>query len=84
MPPGEAPIDLREAVTEGAFESDGDVRLRRIREFAEDEAIAAQIGRTTLQTVTQHVPEATLEDLEWADVLIFGTQTRFGLQETFG
>lgn len=70
---------LAEAIAEGAFEAEGDVRLRKVRELAPEEAVASNEGWATHRLQTQHVPEASLEDLEWADVLIFGSPTRFGL-----
>jgi len=70
---------LAEAIAEGAFESDGDVRVRKVRETAPDEAIMSNEGWSSHRQRTQHVPEATLEDLDWAEVVILGTPARFGL-----
>jgi len=70
---------LAEAIAEGAFESDGDVRVRKVRETAHNEAIASNEGWASHRQRTRHVPEASLEDLGWADVVILGTPARFGL-----
>lgn len=70
---------LAEAIAEGAYDAGGDVRLRKARELAPEEAIASNAGWSAHRLETQLVPEASLDDLEWADVLIFGTPTRFGL-----
>lgn len=70
---------LATAIAEGAYEAGGDVRLRKTRELAPDEAVAANEGWSSHRLQTQNVPEACLDDLEWADVVIFGTPTRFGL-----
>jgi len=70
---------LAEAIAEGAFEADGDVRMRKVTELAPEEAIASNKGWSAHRLQTQHVPEAALEDLEWADVLILGSPTCFGL-----
>ncbi|QQQ74165.1 NAD(P)H:quinone oxidoreductase [Saccharothrix sp. 6-C] len=59
--------------------AEGEVRLRKVRELAPDEAIAGNEGWAAHVKQTQDVPEATLDDLEWADLLIFGTPTRYGL-----
>ncbi|HEY0868409.1 MAG TPA: NAD(P)H:quinone oxidoreductase, partial [Fimbriimonas sp.] len=56
-----------------------DVRLLKVRELAPEEAIASNEGWSRHRLETQNVPEATLADLEWADVLFFGTPTRYGL-----
>lgn len=63
-----------------AAESEGaEVRLRKVRELAPEEAIASNEGWSRHRLETQDVPEATIEDLEWADVILFGTPTRYGL-----
>lgn len=69
------------AIQEGATSvgSDVEVRLRKVRELAPDEAIATNAGWSKHRLETQHVEEATLADLEWADALVFGTPTRYGL-----
>lgn len=70
---------LAEAISEGAREAGADVRLLKVRELAPEEAIASNAGWSAHRLETQHVPEAALSDLEWADVVIFGAPTRFGL-----
>ncbi len=70
--------ELAKAAVEGAEKGGADVRLRKVRELAPDEAIAANQGWADHAAATQHVPEASLADLEWADVLLFGTPTRYG------
>jgi NAD(P)H dehydrogenase (quinone) len=49
-----------------------------VRGLAPDEAIASNKGWEQHRVATQHVPEAALADLEWADGFAFGTPTRFG------
>ena len=70
---------LAQAVEEGASAAGADVRLRKVRELAPDEAIASNQGWATHRLESQHVVEASLDDLAWADALIFGTPTRYGL-----
>src|SRR5262252_544603 len=70
---------LARAVEEGASEAGADVRLRKVRELAPEEAIASNQGWASHRLESQHVVEATLDDLVWADALVFGTPTRYGL-----
>ncbi|MFI6319472.1 NAD(P)H:quinone oxidoreductase [Nonomuraea sp. NPDC050556] len=60
---------LAQALADGAKETGADVRLRRVAELAPDSAI---------HEWHEHIPEATVEDLAWADAFAFGTPTRFG------
>jgi len=66
------------AAAEAAEKAGAEVRLRKVRELAPDEAVASNDGWAAHQLATQDVPEASLEDLDWADAVIFGTPTRFG------
>lgn len=69
---------LARAIEEGAQEAGAEVRLRKVHELAPEEAIKSNQGWYDHHLETQDVPEASLEDLEWADAYIFGTPTRFG------
>ncbi|MGI8549011.1 MAG: NAD(P)H:quinone oxidoreductase [Gemmatimonadaceae bacterium] len=71
--------ELARAVEEGARSAGAEVRLRKVRELAPDEAIATNEGWAAHRLETRDVPEATLDDLEWANAIIFGTPTRYGL-----
>lgn len=71
--------DLASAVAEGAREGGADVRLRRVPELAPRAAVEAnEEWRVHHDEVALGVPEATLDDLAWADGYAFGTPTRFG------
>jgi len=70
---------LAEAAAQAAEKAGAEVRLRKVRELAPDEAIASNDGWAAHRLQTQHIEEATLADLEWADAVLFGTPTRFGL-----
>jgi NAD(P)H dehydrogenase (quinone) len=70
---------LAKAVEEGASEAGADVRLRKVRELAPDEAIASNQGWSAHRLESQNVVEASLDDLTWADAIVFGTPTRYGL-----
>jgi NAD(P)H dehydrogenase (quinone) len=70
---------LAQAVAEGAEKAGAEVRVRKVHELAPEEAIASNEGWAAHAKQTQNVPEASLDDLEWADVVILGTPTRYGL-----
>lgn len=69
---------LARAVEKGAMENGAEVRLRKVRELAPEEAIKSNPAWHEHALRTQDVPEASLEDLEWADAYVFGTPTRYG------
>lgn len=71
--------DLAKAVEEGAKQAGAETRLLKVRELAPEEAIASNEGWSKHRLETQDVPEATLDDLEWADAIILGAPTRYGL-----
>jgi NAD(P)H dehydrogenase (quinone) len=66
------------AIEGGAQSVGAQTRLRKVRELAPAEAIATNKGWEQHLVATQHVPEAHLDDLDWADGFAFGTPTRFG------
>ncbi len=70
---------LARAVAEGAGGAGAEVRLLKVHELAPEAAIASNQGWAAHRLETQDEPEAQLSDLQWADVVIFGTPTRFGL-----
>jgi NAD(P)H dehydrogenase (quinone) len=69
---------LARAVEEGAREAGAEVRVRKVHELAPEEAIKSNEGWSNHALETQDVPEASLEDLDWADAYVFGSPTRFG------
>lgn len=70
---------LAEAVQVGAKEAGAETKLLKVRELAPEAAIASNAGWAAHRLETENVPEAQVSDLEWADAVIFGTPTRFGL-----
>ncbi|MGC4788213.1 NAD(P)H:quinone oxidoreductase [Micromonospora sp. DT178] len=70
---------MAQAACEAAGEAGAEVRLRKVRELAPDEAIRSNSGWHAHHMETQDVPEVQLDDLSWADVVIFGTPTRYGV-----
>ncbi|MGY1763552.1 NAD(P)H:quinone oxidoreductase [Geodermatophilus sp. SYSU D00779] len=70
---------LAAAVADGAREAGAEVRLRRVRELAPQEAIDSNpLWRAHVDTTAGEVEEATPADMEWADGYALGTPTRFG------
>ncbi|HZC69230.1 MAG TPA: NAD(P)H:quinone oxidoreductase [Jatrophihabitans sp.] len=69
---------LAQAAVEGAAKAGAEVRLRKVPELASPEAINARPEWVRHLEETADVAEATIDDLGWADVVLFGTPTRFG------
>lgn len=67
-------------IAEDAAEAAGaEVRLARVKETVPAEIVQAQEGwRKTLETM-RHVPEATPDDMEWANAYLFSAPTRYGV-----
>ncbi|WP_406043181.1 NAD(P)H:quinone oxidoreductase [Micromonospora sp. NBC_00898] len=70
---------MAQSAVEAAGEAGAEVRLRKVRELAPDEAIRSNSGWQAHHLETQDVMEAQLDDLSWADVVIFGSPTRYGM-----
>jgi NAD(P)H dehydrogenase (quinone) len=69
---------LAQAAAEGAEKAGAQVRLRKVAELAPPEAINARAEWAQHVKDTADIGEASLSDLAWADVVLFGTPTRFG------
>ena len=70
---------LATAIKEGAEKAGAEVRLRRVRELAPASAIESNPGWKAHAEATADIAEASHDDLEWADGVVFGTPTRYGL-----
>jgi len=70
---------LARGIEEGAQRAGAEVRFRKVHELAPEEAISSNQGWAAHRLETQNVVEAALDDLVWADAIIFGTPTRYGL-----
>lgn len=69
-----------EAAADEAAKLDGaEVRLLKAAELAPAEAIAANPKWQAHAQATADIPEVSPDDMEWAQVLLFGTPTRYGL-----
>lgn len=69
---------LAQQAVAAAEKAGAEVRLRKVRELAPQEAIDSNEGWSKHALETQDVVEATAEDVVWADAVIFGTPTRYG------
>ncbi|WP_100398993.1 NAD(P)H:quinone oxidoreductase [Bacillus sp. FJAT-44742] len=69
---------LAQWAEEGAKEAGAEVKLFKVSEVAPKEAIESNQAWKDHYEATKDVPEASLEDLEWADAIIFSMPTRFG------
>ena len=70
---------LAQAVEEGAREAGAETRILKVKETAPDEVWENNPAWKEHREKTSDVREATNDDLEWADAIIFGTPTRYGL-----
>lgn len=61
-----------------AKENGVEVRLRKVKELAPQEAIEANEDWKKHVEATKDVQEASMDDLEWADAYIFCAPTRYG------
>jgi len=69
---------MAEAIAEGAKTVKGaEVALRRVPETLPQEVLV-KMGAVEAQKKFENVPIATVDELESADAVIFGTPTRFG------
>jgi len=69
---------LAQQAVEAAEKAGAEVRLRKVQELAPEEAIASNEGWSKHALETEDVPEATADDVVWADAVLFGTPTRYG------
>lgn len=69
---------LATAAAEAAEKAGAAVRLRKVAELAPPEAIEANPDWARHVKDSAEVAEASLDDLAWAEVVLFGTPTRFG------
>ena len=70
---------MAQAAAEAAEKAGAEVRLLKVHELAPREAIESNEGWAAHALATQDEPEASNDDLEWADVILLGSPTRYGL-----
>jgi NAD(P)H dehydrogenase (quinone) len=69
---------LAHAIAEGAEQTRAEVRLRHVEELSSELQISQNQYWGRHRSQVAEAPVATLDDLDWADGLAFGTPTRFG------
>jgi NAD(P)H dehydrogenase (quinone) len=69
---------LARAAAEGAEKAGAEVRLRKVAELAAPATVDASPAWKQHVKDSADVDQANLDDLAWADVVLFGTPTRFG------
>ncbi len=70
---------VAKAYEEGARSEGAEVRLRKARELAPAEAIAANPAWKAHLEATKDVTEVTHDDMTWANGYVFGSPTRYGV-----
>ncbi|MFS0673348.1 NAD(P)H:quinone oxidoreductase [Ornithinibacillus sp. 179-J 7C1 HS] len=63
---------------EAGKEAGAEVKVVKVPELAPEAAIASNPAWKAHVEETKDVPEATSDDIEWADAIIFSVPTRFG------
>lgn len=71
-------LQLARAAAEAAGAAGATVRLAHVPELLPEGALASNAGWVNYRQAAAGIPEATQDDLEWADVYIFSTPTRYG------
>ncbi|WP_231127359.1 NAD(P)H:quinone oxidoreductase [Motilibacter aurantiacus] len=69
---------MAERVAAAGEKAGAEVRLRQVPELAPQEAIASNAAWSQHFDQTKDEPKATVDDLVWADAVLFGTPTRYG------
>ena len=67
-----------QAVAEGAKAAGAEVRVRLVAETLPPEVVAKNPAWQQFVEKNRDTPKASLEDLDWADAVVFGSPTRFG------
>ena len=69
---------LAQEYVKGLEGEGANVKLRKVRELAPPEAIDSNSSWRAHHNATASIPEATADDVIWADAVVFGTPTRYG------
>lgn len=69
---------MAQVAAEAAREAGAEVRLRKARETAPEGVVNGQDAWRAQAELTADVPEATPDDLVWAEAYLFSTPTRYG------
>lgn len=69
---------VAQAVGKGASAAGATLRLHQIAETIPADIVAKNPKWKAFVEQTKDTPKATIDDLDWADAVVFGTPTRFG------
>ncbi|MFC5451042.1 NAD(P)H:quinone oxidoreductase [Paenibacillus aestuarii] len=69
---------LAQWAAEGARQAGAEVKILKVAETVPQSIVDGQPSWKAHLEATKNVPIATVEDLEWADAIIFSMPTRFG------
>jgi NAD(P)H dehydrogenase (quinone) len=69
---------MAERAAHAAEQAGAEVRLRHVAETAPREAIDSSEAWAAHVEATKDMPAATPDDVDWADVVLFGSGTRYG------
>lgn len=70
---------MAEIAAEAARGAGAEVRLRRAPETAPEEVVESQDAWVEQLERTEHIPEASPDDMVWADAFLFSCPTRYGV-----
>ena len=70
--------EMAERLANAAEKAGAEVRLRHVEELAPQQAIEANEEWVQHRQRVEDEPTATPDDIVWADVVLFGSPTRFG------
>ncbi|MEV6654668.1 NAD(P)H:quinone oxidoreductase [Streptomyces sp. NPDC051219] len=70
--------EIAKELRDAGVKAGAEVRLVKAAELAPQAAIDSNPAWAANHAATAGIPEATPEDIEWADAVLFGSATRFG------
>lgn len=73
-----ANFQLAQWAAEGGHQAGADVKILKVPELAPKAVIDGNPTWKAHLEATKHIPTVALEDLDWADAIIFSMPTRFG------
>ncbi len=72
--------EMASIAAEAAKAAGAEVRLLKVPETAPEEVVAGQDAWKAQADKMAHIPEATVQDMEWANAYLFSAPTRFAVQ----
>jgi NAD(P)H dehydrogenase (quinone) len=70
--------EIAKELHDAGIKAGAEVRLLKAAELAPQAAIDSNPAWAANHAATADIPEATPEDIDWADAVLFGSATRFG------